>query len=578
MEFILVHSAPGGTDRIPPRPASAPFGWQVVRYLGDLRLSWTPPFSSAAGHCHESASGVALLAGDPVPSNDERMEGQLARCLANLLADATPAAACASVTSLLEDFYGHFAMVLAPSHGRYAVFAGDHLGIRPLYHALTPAGTFVATRLGLLAATLPSPPHPDFLGVLQWGQFDTIYGARTVFEGVTRNRAAEIWVTRGSAETYRTTYLDWSTPSLGPVDLELRTAARGVHAAFKAAVRRRCRPSATDLAFLSGGMDSRMLVHTLLAEGRRVQTVSFAPPDSQDRDFAEQFARVAGLAHRAMPRPAHRRVDWGGLMRSAIEQALRDGWLAGRPEAVWSGDGGSVGMGGVNLSTSLIGAFASGSPGHVAECTARVSLPRFSISRGRRETIRRALQDEVATEAAPLFGLDPERAARTFLMLHDQRRHLDFYHELLPNHGVPYRLPFYDRELLLLLAALPANQLRSHALYTEIFRQIGHPVASIPYQTYPGHLPALALAPTGQRYQWRAPGTGWRQAADRRAQVRAGCKALRAKPRDRGGISRVVAAIAVVLHSSGLRNQSSLLDLLSDLQLASAMTKPGWKP
>lgn len=575
MDLLLVASEPGGAGRIPTLSASATSDWQEVRRLGGLTVCWNHPASAASGRIHESKDGVALIAGDPVASSDERTRRNLVECLRALTDDAASLAAVAKARTLLEDFDGVFALALAPSHGRYAVLASDHLGVRPLYHARRSIGTFVSTRLGLLVGSLPSAPPPDLPGVLQWGQLDTIYGTRTPFQGVDRNRAAEIWVIAGGEETRKTTYFDWAVRPAQHLGLTLDAAARQVHAAFRDAVRRRCSPVSSDLAFLSGGMDSRMLVHALVADQRPVRTIGFAPPASQDREFAVQFAKAAGIEHRSLPRPAHRRVDWGGLMRTAIDDALQDGWLAAPPVAVWSGDGGSVGMGGVNLSDRLIEAFASGDPRQVASAAGGVGLPRFSMSDDRRAATLREIQDEVATEAEALLGLDPERAARTFLMLHDQRRHLDWYHELLPVHGVNYTLPFYGRGLLSLLAALPAGLLRNHGVYTAIFRQIGHPVATVPYQTYPGHLPALTQPTPQLQYQWRPLGPRWRASADRHLQVRAGWRALRGTRNDRGGIRRTAAAIACALHFTGLRNQSNLLDLLHDLQLVGAMAGAG---
>ncbi|MDT1822798.1 hypothetical protein FPK54_22920, partial [Acinetobacter baumannii] len=67
--------------------------------------------------------------------------------------------------------------------------------------------------------------------------------------------------------------------------------------AFMAAIARRQRRPGVAAAFLSGGLDSRVIVGGLAASGNQVHTVNYAPDGSQDQVFAQLVADQLGLRH-----------------------------------------------------------------------------------------------------------------------------------------------------------------------------------------------------------------------------------------------------------------------------------------
>lgn len=546
---------------------------RVVTQLGGFTACHTTPGGRHEGAVARSEAGLALVVGDPVYSGTVPLEARLHSLLGSITTLPDNASIATAVGHLVGEFRGAFAAVLIPNNGRRAVIAGDALGVRPVYRRRQANRCSFSTSLALIADTLARRPDPDLVGVLQWSGLDTIWGNRTILEGVSRNRAAEIAIIESDGRLSTHSYLDWT--SLATVEEQsLDSAAAAVLEMFREAVRLRAGRDESAVAFLSGGMDSRLLVNTLREVNLQVQTFGFAPRDTQDLLFAAEYARAAGVSHRSVPRVPSKRTDWGALMQAAVAASVAEGWLVTRPEAVWSGDGGSVGMGGVNVGEALVSAFAARDDHQVAHVLLRdkgFGLPRLTASPARRRAVFEAVYADALAEIRPLRDLDPGRAARTLLMLNDQRRHLDWYHERLPHHGIHYILPFYDRRLLALLGALPFDLLDRHQLYTRVFELVGPPITAAPYQTYPGHLPSLVEARSTLQYQWQPPGAAWRSAADRGPLIATGVRAILSRRLGRFGLRRSRIALAAALHALGARDQTAALALISDLQIASGI-------
>jgi asparagine synthetase B (glutamine-hydrolysing) len=272
----------------------------LVRF-NRIEVRFTPPASAREGLVSQGDAGLALIAGDPVHSGAEPLGARLQSLLTELAAVADDAAAARAAGQLVAGFRGVFVALLIPTRAHRVVIVGDPLGVRPVYQAGQAGHLSISTSMGLVSQSLPRRPDPDLVGVLQWSQSDTVWGSRTILKGVTRNRAAEIAVVGPDGKVSTHHYLDWTSPA-DATDQSLDGAAAAVLETFRDGVRLRSRSGEDPVAFLSGGMDSRLLVHALREHDLRVQSFGFAPLGSQDLLFAEQFAGAAGVAHRSVPR------------------------------------------------------------------------------------------------------------------------------------------------------------------------------------------------------------------------------------------------------------------------------------
>lgn len=108
---------------------------------------------------------------------------------------------------------------------------------------------------------------------------------------------------------------------------------------------------------MSGGLDSRAEVAALKACGADVYAANFRLPGSQDYVFSEMAAQKMSLADFSHInfRPL---VEGDPYGKTAVQEWLRSKLFLEkhpqRPNVVWTGDGGSVGLGHVYLNADII--------------------------------------------------------------------------------------------------------------------------------------------------------------------------------------------------------------------------------
>ena len=180
----------------------------------------------------------------------------------------------------------------------------------------------------------------------------------------------------------------------------------------------------------------------------------------------------------------------------------------GRRRVVWSGDGGSVGVGHVYLNEEIVKRARSGDVD--AAIDAFLSHNRYRVN-------PRIFQSDIATSVArmPKLGVkeelnrlecrDPGRAFHVFLMLNDQRRHMANLYENIDQDRIELQLPFFDNDFLALILACPLDGFLGHSFYMRWLEHFPPVVTSRAWQAYPGHVPCPHPIPEGLRYQWENP-------------------------------------------------------------------------
>jgi hypothetical protein len=173
---------------------------------------------------------------------------------------------------------------------------------------------------------------------------------------------------------------------------------------------------------------------------------------------------------------------------------------------VWSGDGGSVGLGFVGVYPSVIALLRAGRRDEAVDryCAEHeISLPlrvfRRPIAHELRDVLRLGLRE--AFDAAQA-GDEPGRDLYRFRMQHDQRRHLVLHFEDVDLHRLEFHLPFYDADLLTLVASAPADYGVGHRLYNAGLPYFPRVVSAVAWQTYPGHEPCPIPLPPDAIDQW----------------------------------------------------------------------------
>jgi asparagine synthase (glutamine-hydrolysing) len=193
---------------------------------------------------------------------------------------------------------GMFAIALHDSRRRRFVLVRDHFGIKPLYYALTPRhlvfGSEIKTVLasGLVDRTLDL----DALGqLLSW---EYVPAPATLLQEVRKLHPAELLeVDLATSTVARHTW--WRLPAAGKDDSSLSRTAdeweEAVDAKVRACVRRQLVSDVPLGAFLSGGVDSSLVVSAM--GPAHTFSIGFEDPSYNEVAWSRRVAEQLGVTH-----------------------------------------------------------------------------------------------------------------------------------------------------------------------------------------------------------------------------------------------------------------------------------------
>src|SRR5579872_1606556 len=207
-------------------------------------------------------------------------------------------------TSLLEDLEGMFAFAIVDTCKAQIFLARDRFGEKPLYWALVHGGKGIAFA-SELKALLPIENLDRTLDASALAQFlalGYIPAPRTHLKGVSKLRAGEA-VVFGPGSGCRT-FRYWEpkfVASNGHRPMSQNEAIEAVRDRFREAVRLRLRSDVPVGAFLSGGIDSTLVVSTIreLLPDASLTTFCAAFDDEElnEAPYAKQIAERIGSDH-----------------------------------------------------------------------------------------------------------------------------------------------------------------------------------------------------------------------------------------------------------------------------------------
>lgn len=455
-----------------------------------------------SGWFEDSTGAFSLLSGEPLIANHD------SACRSIRLKDLTTIheQALENNWEVLTSANGTFSIVHYQPATNRLVLATDKLGIRPIYYWMDDDLIVFASALRILEECPLVPKKMDLRAVTEIVCLDTPLSNRTPYSGIFLLQPAEVvQVTR--EKILRSQYFRWDEIEVSSEPEEARLAT--VYKNFQNAITRRLQNDKTTTAYLSGGLDSRCLVAELWKRGVQLQTVNFARPGTQDYFCGNQFAEKIGTTHQILPKAQGDRVpDYSMLMANAITE-FRDaseGNLAGqRPRLVWSGEGGSVLLGSVHLTDSIVALMRSGDIEKAIDAylaREQIHIPaklfRPHILENAREVIKQGIREELADLHAP----DPGRNFYLYLALNDQRRKLMRHFENIDQHRLEFQLPFFDAQFVSAIMGTPLDWCLRHKFYVKWLSHFSPEVTAVSWQAYPGHEPCPLPAPPDLGYQW----------------------------------------------------------------------------
>jgi asparagine synthase (glutamine-hydrolysing) len=452
-----------------------------------------------AGIRIDPAISVSMLAGEPLLALED---GNLYRTRTQDL-DLIHDACNHGNWDFLRKAQGVFCSVHYHALEGKLTLIADKLCIRPLYYWVSEKYVVFATAIRILEELSIVPKIMDVRAVAEITSLGYLLGTRTPYANIFLLKAAEI-VEFSDKGVSRSQYWRWD-------QIETSNQPEGelwreAYARFTNSITRRVRSDTSTVAFLSGGLDSRCVVAALRDRNVKVYTFNFSRPGTQDQILGAEFAQKVGLIHRETTWEIE--PKWSMMMAAELdERQERSARHVERPRLVWSGDGGSVGVGHVYLSQVIVNLMRDGKLDYAIkaflnqEKAAIVKgLFRASVGHNLSETLEFGIREELGD----IHSDDPGRNFHIFLMLNDQRRHLSNHFEDIDLHRIEFHLPFFDSDFLSSILMCPIDLCLSHRFYVKWLGLFPSAVTSVPWQAYPGHEPCPLPIPKGLGYQWQS--------------------------------------------------------------------------
>jgi asparagine synthase (glutamine-hydrolysing) len=458
-------------------------------------------------HRVSPAGSIAILAGEPLltcegPAGPDR-DAHLTY-LQTKWDDGDFQSLCSASGTFCAAYYD-------PCKG-IAHLVADRLGLRPLYYTVVGDYVYFASALRILEALSEIPKKLDVLAVAEITGFGYPFGGGTPYAGIKMLLPCEvITVHQGKFTSQR--YFQWD--SIAPVQATAEEALKETHRLFQSAVRRRLHGDRTTFAYLSGGLDSRCTVAALRAENARVYTFNFSLENTQDQAFALAYANKSGAIHHELPTEPG--PNWSAVMADAWRTSpRRQEQMPEHPNVVWTGEGGSVGLGYVYVSPEIVSLLRSGDLDGAIDVYLRqqnkIILTRI-LDPDLAKQFYGHLHARLRSELEAIRHPDPVRAFYIFLNLNGPRRHLVNHFDSIDKHRLEFQVPFYDSELLEYLTAIAVDPCLYHQFYVKWLTLFDSAVSEVPWQAYPGHVPSPIPIPEDLPDQWNALASGAHQAA-----------------------------------------------------------------
>jgi asparagine synthase (glutamine-hydrolysing) len=228
--------------------------------------------------------------------------------------------------NFLEHILGMFAFALFDSVHDRLILARDRLGIKPLFLAEGSRGVAFASEIKGLLPLLDSPPGIDALGLARYLQTQFATGADTLLQGVERVLPGEsVWIEQGLiARRYRY----WSPLQVQPLDLGFEEASTRFDALMESVITEHMRSDVPFGLFLSGGVDSAVLLAQLSQHADRpIRTFSVGFPGTSVKDelpLAQAISRRFGSQHREICPNARDIFQTFPLTIWAADELMRD--------------------------------------------------------------------------------------------------------------------------------------------------------------------------------------------------------------------------------------------------------------
>ncbi len=206
-------------------------------------------------------------------------------------------------TDCFAKFDGMFAIAIWDARKKRLVLARDITGEKPLYYAYQPgkAVMFASSIAPLLVGGVPRAIDPD--GLRSYLELGFVDGDRAIIQGVKKVEPATFVVFDAGKPPVTSAYWSLREAALARTTSTLEEATDELHELLRASVRSRLVSDVPLGAFLSGGVDSSLVV-ALMAETSpkavRTFTIGFREAEYDESEYAHRVAKHLGVENTTM--------------------------------------------------------------------------------------------------------------------------------------------------------------------------------------------------------------------------------------------------------------------------------------
>jgi asparagine synthase (glutamine-hydrolysing) len=196
----------------------------------------------------------------------------------------------------LNELQGMFAIALWDERAERLLLARDRLGVKPLYWAPAGTGILYASEPGAILASGLVDPKPDPRALLDYLTLQYVPPPRSGFAGIRKLAPGELLVhERGATRIERYWHLDFCKRDATTEE----EALERLDSLLAEATRNRLVADVPLGAFLSGGIDSSLVVAYMAAASSDVKTFSIDFPEAgfSEGEHARRVAAIYGTEH-----------------------------------------------------------------------------------------------------------------------------------------------------------------------------------------------------------------------------------------------------------------------------------------
>ncbi len=208
-------------------------------------------------------------------------------------------------TAAFAELNGMFALALLDRERERLFLVRDQFGVKPLYYVAERGRLIFGSEIKCLLASGHYTPEIDWQSVHDFFSFLYVPSPRTIFRGIEQVPAAHLLEYDLRARRISAIRRYWSVAD--DRSLKIEVTPDSIRAAMQASVRRQMMSDVPLGAFLSGGVDSNIIVGLMAAETRqpvKTFTVRFDEPGLEYYDERVEARRIAdrfGTEHHELP-------------------------------------------------------------------------------------------------------------------------------------------------------------------------------------------------------------------------------------------------------------------------------------